>query len=59
MPSRTAKVVRFPVKDDAVGNEIERIVATADTLIARLQQVFMLVDHAKAKCSVHCDDKLG
>ena len=30
-----------------------------DALIFWLQQVFMLIDHAETKITVHCDDELG
>ena len=59
MPFRSAEVVGFPVKQDAVGGVIEMIIAATDALIARLQQVFMLIDHAETEHTVHCDDELG
>jgi len=34
------------------------IIATTDALIARLQQVFMLIDHAETKHTVRCYYKL-
>ena len=40
VPLRSAEIVGAAVEDDAVGNEIKRIIAAADTLVARLQQVF-------------------
>ena len=58
MPFRFAKVVGFPVEQDAVGGIVEMIIAATDALIARLQQVFMLIDHTKTEISIHCDDKL-
>jgi hypothetical protein len=58
MPFRSAEVVGFPVKKDAVGSIVKVIIAATDALIARLQQVFMLIDHAETKYAVHCDDKL-
>ena len=58
MPFRFAKVIGFSVKDDAVGNEVKVIVAATDTLVAWLQQMFMLVDHAKTEIAVHCNYKL-
>ena len=54
-----AKVVGQPVEDDAVGNEIKRVIATADTLVTRLQQVLVLVDLTKTEIAIHCNDKLG
>ena len=59
MPLGASEVVGLPFKDDAIGNEVEGIIATTNALIARLQQMFMLVDHAKAEVAFHCDDKLG
>ena len=59
MPFRSAEVVGFPVEQDAVGGVIEMIIAATDALIARLQQVFMLIDHAETEHTVHCDDELG
>ena len=59
MPFRSAEVVGFPVEQDAVGNIVKVIIATTDALIARLQQVFMLIDHAETEHTVHCDDELG
>ena len=43
----------------AVGGIVEMIIAATDALIARLQQVFMLIDHAETEHTVHCDDELG
>ena len=37
VPLRFAEIVGSEVEDDTVGNEIERLVAPADTLVARLQ----------------------
>ena len=59
MPFRSAEVVGFPVEQDAVGGVIEMIIAATDALIARLQQVFMLIDHAETEHTVHCDVELG
>ena len=59
MPLGTAKVVGFPVEQDAVGGIVEMIIAATDALIARFQQVFMLIDHAETKHAIHCDDELG
>ena len=44
---------------NAVGSIVEMIIAATDALIARLQQVFMLIDHAETKMTVHYDDELG
>ena len=59
MPLGTAKVVGLPIEKDAVGSIVEMILAATDALIARLQQVFMLIDHAETEYTVHCDDELG
>ena len=59
MPLGTAKVVGFPVEQDAVGGIVKVIIPTADALIARLQQVFMLVDHAEAEMAVEGYDEFG
>ena len=53
------EIIGAPVEDDAVGNKIESIVASANTLVTRFQQVFMLVDHAKAEHAVYSNDELG
>jgi hypothetical protein len=54
MPFGTAKVIGFPVEKDAVGGIVKVIIAATDALISRFQQVFMLIDHAKAKVAIHC-----
>jgi hypothetical protein len=59
MPLWFAEIIGATVEDDTVGYEIKIIIAAADTLVARLQQVFMLTDHAKTENAVHGDDKLG
>ena len=59
VPLGTAKIIGFPVEDDAVGHEIDVIVTAANALVTRLQQMLMLVDHAHPKIAVNCDDKLG
>ena len=58
MPLGTAKVVGFPVEQNAVGGIVEMVIAATDALIFWLQQVFMLIDHTKTEISIHCDDKL-
>ena len=47
------------VKEDSVGNKVKMIVPTTDTLVTRLQQMLVLVDHAEAKVAIHCYDELG
>jgi len=59
MPLGTAKVLGFPVKDDAVGNKVEVIVAATDALVTRLQQVLMLVYHSQSEGAIHADYELG
>ena len=59
MPLGASKIVGFPVKDDTVGNEVEGIIATTNALVAWLQQVLVLVNHAQTEGAVHRDDKLG
>ena len=59
MPLGTAKVVGFPVEQNAVGGIVEMVIAATDALVTGLQQVFMLIDHAETKIAVHCDDELG
>ena len=59
MPLGAAKVIGFPVEDDAVGNKVEVILATTDALITRLQQVLMLIHHSQPEGSIHADYKLG
>ena len=34
------------------------VIPTTDALVTRLQQMFMLVDHAKAEVTIHCYDEL-
>ena len=58
MPSRTTNIIRFPVKDDTVGNEIKRVIAATNALVTRLQQVLMLVDLTKTEIAVHSDYEL-
>ena len=59
MPLGFAEVVRGTVKDNTIGGIVKVIVATADTLVARLQQVLMLVNHAKTEVAIHRDYELG
>ena len=58
MPLWTAKVVGLPVEDNAVGNEIKRVIATTNALVTRLQQMLVLVDLTKTEIAIHSDDKL-
>jgi hypothetical protein len=58
MPFGTAKVVGFPVEYDTVGNKVKAVIPTADTLVARLQQVFVLMHHTQAEHPILGDDKL-
>ena len=46
MPLGLTVIVGRPVKDDMVGSVVEMVIPPTDALIAWLQQVFMLVDHA-------------
>ena len=38
----------------SIGNKVKVVIPTADTLVTRLQQMLMLVDHAEAKVAIHC-----
>ena len=58
MPLGAAKVVGFSVKDDAVGNEIEVVIATTNALVTQLQQVLVLVDHSKTESTIYADYEL-
>ena len=59
MPFRTAEVVGTAVEDDTICHIVERVLAATDAVVARQQQVTMLVDHAHAEKAFHCDNKLG
>lgn len=53
------KIVGFPIENDVIGNKVKVIVATTDTLIARLQQVFMLVNHTEPEMAIQGHYKFG
>ena len=58
MPLGSAEVVGETMKQEAVGDIVKLIIATPETLVSRLQEVFVLIDHAQTENALHGDDEL-
>ena len=59
VPLGRTEVVRETAQQKAVRDIVEVKISATETLVAWLQQLFVLIDHAQPEIPLHGDDELG